>query len=277
MPVHVDPGYLDVEFDKDPRFVFGYTGDPKSKSAASPSFSDSIPVMTRSQIEAEIERLDDQKTGLEYAVTRIHDQDGVGQCVTDATGQAHESQQCLQFGPSRVIFLSACSLYNRRLGSRPNSGSSISDALHELTVGDGMLPLNTPENEKLFPGMTMPNYGWSLQRPQGWETVGREFKFGEHYTLDTIDEVLTAGILGFNVVVGRRGHSICYTRPTKDQRGNIVMPYPNSWRLDWGQPYGNMSGGFGFDSMSLIGSASNWCWAVRTAIVPKNIQIPSPA
>lgn len=274
MTTYVDPSVLDIDFRKHPRFVFGYTGDPKDRMFAAPRFGESIPVLPESKWREEIEKIESAQSGLEYNVTRVYDQDGEGSCVANATGQAHEILQCRQFGPHNVTHLSAISLY-KRIGRSPNSGSSISDALDE-TLETGILPLDNAENRALG-YKVMPNIGFRERFPDDWQVDAKEFRFQERYILGGLDEAVTASIMGFAIVVGRAGHSICYVRATYSQRNSLVFGYVNSWG-DWGQGWGNLPNGFGFDSGGLLRSATDWCWAVRAVRIPRHLapKIPQP-
>lgn len=255
--------FEDVDFTKDPRFVFGDLG---VGAFASPRecFEDRVAVIPRNQWEAEIEKIQAAGGGAERLVTRIYDQGREGSCVANACSQAHEILQALQFGKDRVVHLSAISLY-KRIGRSPGSGAMVSDGLDEASA-KGILPLDTPENRARFGDAVMPNTGFYTAYPSGWEAVAKKFRYDEWDVIRTFDGMGTALLQQRPVVVGRQGHSICYVG-LMVRNGRLVAPYPNSWSLDWGAPLGDMTGGFGFDSESQIKMSASWAFTPRTAVI----------
>lgn len=262
----IDDRYIDVDFERDPRYVFGDLGVGLC-GATYGVFEEQFAVMSDAEIDAAIEAIDGTPgSGLEYLVSRVYDQRSEGSCVANACGQAHEICQAMQFGKDRVIPLSAMSLY-KRIGRSPGSGAMVSDGLAE-GQSRGFLPLDTPENRARFGAHVMPNTGWSTPFPSGWETTGKQIVFLEADIIRSMQGLKTflAQQLG-GVVVGRQGHSICYTRLAR-KSGRRVAPYPNSWSLNWGSPFGELSGGFGFDSESQIAMSAQWAFGVRAVSVP---------
>lgn len=261
MPFEIDDKFLNVDFSKQPEFVFGDLGGQCFGSAYE-SIEELIP---RNQWEAEAEKLEATKTGLEWLITRIFDQDGEGACVSDMTAQAHEVLQAAQYGKENVIHLSAISLY-KRIGRSAQSGAMLSDALEEMR-SRGILPLDTPENRTKFGEHVMPNIGFNRRFPDGWESTAAKFKSHEAHVVQSVEGLVTALLKGHPVGVGRQGHSIVYVG-IRFKSGKMYCPYANSWRLDWGQPMGDMTGGFGVDSESQIRQSSSWAIAWRSATVP---------
>ena len=254
--------FLDVDFTKDPRYVAGALADRCFRGA--PNFADSIAVMSDSEIAACVERMDAGEPTCEQLVTRIFDQGQEGSCVANASSQALEIIQALQFGKENVVHLSAISLY-KRIGSSAQSGAVVSDALDEIKAR-GVLPLDTPENRKVFGDAVMPNTGFREKYPDNWEATAAKFKGVEAFELRKIAELKTALCLRYPVVVGREGHSICYVR-LMTRNGRLVVKYPNSWG-SWGDVGGEndeFAGGFGYDSESQIRKSANWAYALRTA------------
>lgn len=263
----IDPRWIDVDFEKEDKFVFGHVepDDSLARSLrAGTAFEDAVPVMTESELRAAAERLDDSKGGLEYMVTQIYDQGGEGSCVANAGGQAHEIIQAKTLGRENVTHLSAISMYDF-IGRSPGSGAMVGDCLDEGKTR-GWIPVDNEVNKKRFNGIVHPPRGFKTKRVPGWEEVAASFRYGESYIVKSVAGLLTAGMMGFSVVVGRRGHSICYTRGVWSN--GWKMPYPNSWG-DWGQGFGDMTTGFGFDSPGNISSSSNWAYAITSIIVPK--------
>lgn len=254
--------FLDVDFTQCPEYVKGYDAFGELPCAA---YGDSAPVYTLPQIREHAERLDAEATGLEWLVTRIYDQGNEGSCVANAASQAFEIVQAAQNGRDKVIPLSAISLY-KRIGRSPGSGAMVSDGLKQLQTR-GILPLDTPENRARFKH-TMPARGFYSDWPAGWEETANQFKVVEWLVCNSAEEVLSAGINGHPVCVGRAGHSICYTRPTM-KTGRLCSLYANSWRPTWGDAAGYMPGGFGYDSEGMVRSASSWAYAIRAVKAPQ--------
>lgn len=250
--------FIDVDFTKDPNYVMGDLGVPIRGSLNLPRFSDIEEVIPESRWEEEIKLIEDAGGGIERFVQRIFNQGREGSCVANAFAQAHEVLQYQQYG--KVVSLSPISLY-KRIGRSPNSGAMVSDGLEEMNTR-GILPLDTPENRAIFGDCVMPHTGYYTKYPSQYERVAKEFLYVETAIVEHENEAITCGIKGYPVVVGRNGHSIMYARPTY-RSSNLVYGYPNSWDYSWGEPWGNMKGGFGFDSYRNIIRASQWAVCVR--------------
>jgi hypothetical protein len=252
----MDDKFLDVDFTKDPNYVFGDLGG--TFADVGPCYEDSQPIVPESKWQEYCEKLDATGGGLDSLVTRIYNQGREGSCLANACSQAHEIKQAETFGKDKVVHLSAISLY-KRIGRSPGSGAMVSDGLDEGSTR-GILPLDNPENRGKFSNIVMPNTGWSEKFPTGWEQVAKLFRFDERFVLRSVEGLISALLSGHPVVVGRAGHSICYTRPMY-KSGRLVVKYANSWG-DWGD------NGYGYDSMNLIRSSASWAFAVRSIIVP---------
>lgn len=257
-----DP-FVDVDFTRDPNYIRGYHADPLA-GVVCRAYEDVAPVYTMAQIRQKAEELDGNGLGIEFLVTRIFDQGQEGACVADAAAQGHEIVQATQNGRDKVIHLSAISLY-KRIGRSPGSGAMVEAGLSELR-SRGILPLNNAENVARFKH-TMPNTGFYTPFPPGWEETAAQLAAEEFLICRSPEENYSAGINGHPRMVGRSGHSICHLRPTM-KRGPLAMAYANSWRESWGAAFGYMKGGFGFDSESMVRSASQWCYAIRSVKVP---------
>ena len=259
-----DPRYVDVDFLKEPRYVFGdKTGPDFARGYA--AYEDSTPDIPESQWPGLAEKLEHENAGMENLITRIFNQKQEGSCVGNATTQQNEIEQAVQFGKDRVVQLSAISLY-KRIGSGPMSGANVSDALNEVTAR-GILPLDTPANRARFGDHVMPHTGFYTPFPAGWEKTAALFKGGEYSVVRSVAGLITALFNGHPVVVGRAGHSICYVRPVF-KNGSLSVIYANSWSEDWGMGLGGFKGGFGVDSLSMIRSAAGWAFAMRSIVVP---------
>lgn len=256
----INPQFLDVDFSKDPNFVFGYKDDRRDTFASpGPCYEDLVPVIPESEWERLAAEEEANQSGMDQLVSRIYDQGQEGSCVANATSQAHEILQALQFGIDKVTHLSAMSLY-KRIGSTAQSGAMVSDGMDEA-ISRGILPLDTPENRAKFGDKVMANTGFRSPYPAGWETTANEFRFDERLVIRSFAGLVTSLFNHHPVVVGRQGHSICYVR-VMFVNGRLVVKYANSWKKTWGDQ------GFGYDTRNQVQLSANWCWAPRTAIVP---------
>jgi hypothetical protein len=247
--------FLDVDFERDPNYVFGDLGVQLFGNSLS-DYAASEEVLTDAEIRDAIEKIDEDGGGLDRLVTRIYNQKNEGSCVANACSQANEIIQAKQFGKDRVVPLSAISLY-KRIGRSPNSGAMVSDGLKEMQTR-GILPLDTPENRIKYGDAVMPNTGFRTPYPADWEATAKQFAGVEALIVRSVNALLTALINGHPVVVGRQGHSICYVRPMM-RNGRRVVKYANSWG-DWGD------GGYGYDSESQIRQSASWAFALRTVV-----------
>lgn len=223
-----------------------------------PVFEDAIPLIPSDQWPTAIAAIDEAGGSLDLLVTRIFNQGQEGSCVSNATCQGHQIIQCISRGKSGVIDLAAISLY-KRTGSGPNSGSMVSANMREI-IARGVLPLDTPLNRERF-SHVMPNTGWRVPMPAGWEQTAKLFRGHEVFDVRSFDGFITALLRGYPVVYGRDGHSICAVRPTY-RSGRLYVKYANSWG-NWGEA------GFGYDSEAKIRSGANWAFALRTVVEPK--------
>lgn len=263
MPLEIDDRFVDVDFTQEQPYVFGdlgcrLFGDPEA------SYEDRFGTLSEREIDEEIEKIDAAGGGAERLVTRIYNQQNEGSCTANAVGQAAEIVQAKQFGKENVVHLSAISLY-KRIGSSPNSGSTISDGWAELNRR-GILPLDTPENRQRFGEHVMPNVGFRTRFPDGWESTAILFAGVEATIIRSTAGLYTALCRQEPVVVGRQGHAICYVRPMR-RNGRRMVAYANSWG-NWGQGLGDHSSGFGFDTEGQIRQAASWAFALRSVRVP---------
>lgn len=265
-PNNIDDRFVNVDFVKEAKRVgrlTGYAGINPAAIHKFGAFGDSVPVLSDSELRSEIEKMDAAGGGSERLITRIYDQNGEGSCVANACSQANEVVQALQWGKENVVHLSAMSLY-KRIGSSPNSGAMVSDGLEEMQ-SRGVLPLDNAENRAKYGDAVMPNIGWRTAFPSGWETTAAKFKVKEAYIVRNVNELLTALVHGWPVVVGRSGHSICHIRPLI-KSGSFAALYANSWG-NWGQGAGDFTSGFGVDAGGTLRSAAGWAFAVRSLTV----------
>jgi hypothetical protein len=263
----INDEFVDVDFEKQPQFVFGDLGMGAFGSRVS-DYESTQPVLTDSQIMAEIEKIAEAGGGAERLVTRIMNQGREGSCVANAFTQANQVIQALQFGKHKVVPLSAISLY-KRIGRSPGSGAMVSDGIEEM-VERGILPLDTPENRARFGSDVMPATGFYEKYPSGWEDTAAKFKGGEYHVVRSVEGLFTALCCQHPVVVGREGHSICYLRPMV-RNGRRVVMYVNSWG-NWGSAGGDFGYGFGFDTESQVRKSASWAVAVRSVVIPSDLK-----
>lgn len=253
----IDPAILDVDFSQQP-YARGNLGvRPGAKKMR--AFRDVAKLVPESEWRGLSEELKAESSGCASLVTRIYDQKQEGSCVANASCQAVEIIQAMQFGKDRVIQLSAISLY-KRIGSSAQSGAYVGDGLEELAKR-GALPLDTPVNRERFADKVMPNTGFREPYPQDWENTANYFRAQEWWEIESMAELMSALLQRFPVVVGREGHSICYCEPVFDG-SKLTIKYANSWG-NWGD------NGFGYDTerqaKKTIGGGA---WALRSVNIP---------
>ena len=255
--------FVDVDFTKCPEYVPGYVGKQSPLPAKCCRYEDAAKVYKDAELKEIAAELEKNRTGLEWLIAAIKNQKQEGSCVGNGSTQAFEIVQGLKFGRSRIVQISAMSLY-KRIGRSAQSGAVVADAWDALEE-KGVLPLDTPENKARFKH-THPATGFSQPLPTGWEETALQFKGLEASVCDSMPELLSALCNGHPVVVGREGHCIVYVRPMwKD--GRWQMLYANSWG-DWGVAAGYMKAGFGVDTESQIKKSSDWAYAIRSITVP---------
>lgn len=259
-----DPRYIDVDFQREERFVFGDLGVPKFLMFGM-SYEQRFGVLPESVWPKVIEANDAAGAWPWALVTRIYNQKSEGACVSDATAQTHEVIQAKQYGKDKVIHLSAISLY-KRVARSPGSGSLLSDNLDEIK-GKGILPLDTLENRARFGAHVMDNTGYHSQYPVGWEATAAKFKGIESYIIESLAGLVTALLTGVPVVVGRSGHSIVYCGVVY-HKGQIACQYANSWG-EWGFGLGDFTYGFGLDTIRMVQASAQWAFAIRSVTAPQ--------
>lgn len=243
--------WLDIDFRTQRQYVRGDLGVGPETFCS--TYEDSVPVLSDADIKSAIQAEEAAGGGADLLVSRIYNQKQEGSCVANACCQAHEIVQAIQYGKDKVIHLSAISLY-KRIGRSPGSGAMVSDGLKELS-SRGALPLDTPENREKYGDKVMQNTGFHSPFPADWENTANNLTIVEHHVIRSVEGMKTALVLGCPVVVGRQGHSICYTR-LMNKSGRLVVKYANSWG-NWGD------NGFGYDSESQMRMSSGWAFAVR--------------
>jgi len=260
----VNDQFVDYDFTKDPNFVGGDLGRKAIDPNLCSTYEEVVPVLSRSRIMEECEKIAAAGGGAERLVVEVKHQGREGSCVGNATTQADQVVQAVQFGKENVTVLSASSLY-KRIGRSPSSGAYVPDALEEL-VARGALPVDNEKNRAKYGDAVMPATGFYEKFPADWEKTAKKFAASEFHIVKSVDGLLTALCNQHPVVVGREGHSICYLRPMV-KNGRLVVAYVNSWGK-WGSGMGDFEYGFGFDTESQIRKSAGWAFALRTVVRP---------
>lgn len=260
MPTDIDDRFVDVDFMHEGEYVYGAVETPAFSFS---QYEDEVPLLTDSEIDEAIERIAEEDSGTDQLVTRIFNQKREGSCVANACAQAHQILQALQFGTEQVIQLSAISLY-KRIGRSASSGATVRDGLVEMT-SKGLLPLDTPENRVIFGSAVMPNTGFKERFPPDWKLTAKRFRGQEYHIVRSTRGILTALCNRHPVIVGREGHSICYTTPIRHKNRHAAK-YANSWDYSWGMASGSMRGGFGIDTMRQVEKSANWAVVLRSVV-----------
>lgn len=262
--IEINDRYIDVAFEKEPEYVFGDTGPDPSKLGLFAAYEDSEELIPESKWREMSDALDASRGGNEWLVNWILNQGREGSCVGNMETQGHMTLQAQTFGIDRVIALSAISAY-QLIGSSPNSGANVADALRKGSEV-GILPLDTPDNRKLFGDAVMPATGFYTKRPSGERAVARQFRFDETRVIRSVAGIVTAGLRGKPIGVGRAGHSILYLRPLY-RNGQLGFLYVNSWG-NWGFGAGHHKFGFGWDSLSMVRSSAQWAFSMQSIVRP---------
>lgn len=252
------PSYVDYNFTQDPNYVQGYTVEHAKQFQACksslPQYADNFEVLTEPALKeaaAELKRVG----GNSKLITRIFGQKSEGSCVGNAFMQGLQYCQAKLAGKHRVIQMSAMSLY-KQIGSSPNSGANIGDAMDRLKDTGG-LPLDTEENKRRFKH-TMSHTNFRQPWPAGWKETAKLFANCEMFVANHWMEAFSALARGLCIGVGRAGHSILYLDPVFED-GTWAVDYVNSWDESWGFAKGDFRGGFGRDTRRLFNEATDWC------------------
>jgi len=154
-------------------------------------------------------------------VKQVLDQDGVGSCATESTTQGVMSGRV--FAGLPFVLLNPWFIYYTTSGGR-DQGSSIDDNL-AFVREHGIAP------ESVWPR----SKGWRTKPSAEAVEAAKEFKIAEFYDIASIEEMVSALLLGYFVVYGSKGHSVLKVEHLDDSKGLDV----NSWSTSWGD------GGFG--------------------------------
>ncbi len=197
----------------------------------------------------------------------VHHQGGSSTCTANAACSGWEDETLQILGVK--IRLSPISLY-RFTGRSPGSGSSVSGNVRRIK-SVGALPMDTPENRAALKRMGLPeehcltaHHDWyykksSIGWPHGdaWKSTAAHFRMDETYEVRGVVEIWNALVQGFQVHIGRRGHSINYVWPWVE--GNKM----GAWYKD---SYGTGRGKNGF-LVDTEGRMATWGVAYRKPLL----------
>ncbi len=258
----IDDRYLDVDFEKEPQYVYGDTG-PNIFGSSMEYYEDSADeIYTDDQVREACEQ-QEENGSLEWFVRSVFNQKSEGSCVGNAATKLFETMVNEHLGIEQGIDFSAISLY-KQIGRSASSGASVSDAFEQLQT-TGVLPLDTAENRQRFGDHVMPATGFSTRFPEGWKTTAAKFRIAGGKAIRTLAGLKTMLAKGRGVVVGREGHSIFYVG-IRYKNGRFVVPYLNSWG-SWGQALGRMTAGFGWDTENQMKKSASWAFCIDSAFL----------
>lgn len=251
----IDLRYVDVDFrlEAPPGRATGCnpeTAEEMASNAPCPRYSETNILIPRSEWIGLSREMEEE---LRSGVQRVHDQDGVGQCVAEATTGCMEYRMYFSLGKENFVPLSPASLYSR-IGTSNNSGAYVSDGAKYSQL-EGVLPLEGENYDHTFQDI-----GWvnPSRLPSGWQATARSFR-AEWQRANSVEEIFSACFQTKPVIVGRRGHAIMYFLPKYTQAGWYIG-YLNSWSLDWGDRINdNLRGGLGYDTERNMATTGYIC------------------
>ena len=201
---------------------------------------DRIPIIRREEW-ADYARQIGGGAGLKPMVRTILDQDGVGSCATEAAAQALMIDRA--FRGFEHVPLNPWFMYRITSGGR-DTGSSIDDNLVFLRE-HGCAP------ESLHPR----SLGWRAEPSPEAVEAAKKYRIEEFYDVTSIDEMVSALLMGYPVVYGANGHAVVKVRHIDETKGEDV----NSWGQAWGE------NGFGVWATYRAVDFRYGAWAVRAA------------
>jgi len=157
------------------------------------------------------------KVSLQPHVKQVLDQGQVGSCAAESSVQALMIARAVAGQPD--IQLNPYFVYHHTSGGR-DRGSSIDSNLRFLR-DKGCAPLSIWPRSK----------GWQQGPDEQVYRQAKKFKILEFYDIETVDEMVSALLLGFPVVYGARGHAVCKVAHIDNLKGLDV----NSWGTKWGE------------------------------------------
>ena len=166
-------------------------------------------------------RWDDYETDLRPMVKTVLDQGSVGSCATEATAQAIMIARA--FADLPHVELNPWFIYSRTSDGR-DRGSSIDENLR-FVQRYGCAPVSAWGRDK----------GWKTKPSVAAHTAALDFADIEVFDISSVNEMVSALLLGMPVVYGANGHAVVKVKHFDADKGIDI----NSWGTDWRE------GGFG--------------------------------
>lgn len=261
LTLQIDPALIDV-----PHEFHGMKSEGYSESdlyaAGAVAFPDKFRV-PRSEWDDRIAEQDKHKSAaLDYSARWTH-QGGSHECVCHASVQAFEIAYNRQFaGLKHAFYGSPLALYTIITGGTQWGGSVVNHALREM-MARGILPEHDGPDwlggkggqAKRFKHTVhqtsgrsedhWPTKGWITPRqlPEGHEQTSKHFRVLEAYYIPDQTAHFSALLLGWTVVNGRQGHSICHGKPVKSEK-RYLSKYRDSYERDLYDSEALWGGGF---------------------------------
>jgi hypothetical protein len=156
-------------------------------------------------------------------VKHVLDQQYAGSCATESStqsvmiGRAFRGKLDVLLNPWFIYYTTS---HGQDRGDGRSGGSSIDENL-EFIRENGIAP------ESIWPR----SKGWMTKPSDEAYEAAKEFRIVEFYDITSIVEMVSALLLGFPVVYGASGHSVCKIEHLSDSQGLDI----NSWGTDkWG-------------------------------------------
>jgi hypothetical protein len=261
----IDSRWIDVDLAVVPDDQGGgwieQTGDEMCAATPDvPSFADVFPqhMVPKSQWKELILARQDIARALRVPIVS---QGREGSCVGFSCTNALMNTIIQRFGRRNWVDLSGVSLY-KRIGRSASSGAYIPDGIKELQVG--VLPVDSAANKGRY-SHTHPRTGFSVRLPSGWQETAKLFSATAVATCRGADEIVSASLGSFQLVVGRSRHAINYDFPAV-RGGDVFMRYRNTWGIGWGDE------GNGYDSERVFSGLT--AYAILDVVTRPDIFVP---
>jgi hypothetical protein len=184
-----------------------------------------------------------QQISLKPFVRNVYNQKQVGSCASESTNQSVAIGMA-KAGLSDVLF-NPYGMYHFVNGGR-DQGSSI-DANLKFAREFGCFPESVWSRSN----------GWQRKPSEEAMEAAKMYRILEFYDIQSIEEFVTALLMGFPVVYGANGHAVCAVEHLENKQAPLIV---NSWSTDW------EDNGFGVwvNYASLRRNLSYGAFAVRT-------------
>jgi len=182
-----------------------------------PLFSSRIKVIPRSDWESLAKNIT-----LRPFVKNVYDQGQVGSCASESMCQAVAISRATA-GLTDVLF-NPYGVYHFVNGGR-DQGSTLDDNL------------NFGREYGCFPESVWPrSKGWQSRPDEEAMAIAKNYRIVEYYEITTVEEFVSALLLGIPVTFGAKGHAVTGTKHLHQQMAPEII---NSWSERW------KDGGFG--------------------------------